>query len=59
MKEFIKNCKKKPNAYFGYAVSIPLDIPEEDMARMFAGKNGDESKFSWTMKKKKLVTMII
>ena len=26
VKDKIKECRKRPNAYFGYAVSIPLDV---------------------------------
>ena len=35
VKEFIRDVRKKPNAYFGYAVSIPLNIDEETVAKLF------------------------
>jgi hypothetical protein len=31
-KEYLANVNKKPNAYFGYAVSIPVNISEEELA---------------------------
>lgn len=27
-KEYLGDCRKKPNAYFGYAVSIPIPVTE-------------------------------
>lgn len=35
VKEFVRDVRKKPNAYFGYAVSIPLNIDEETVAKVF------------------------
>lgn len=31
LKEEIKKQRKRPNAYFGYAVAIPLNLPGEIM----------------------------
>jgi len=31
VKDLVKSAKKRPNAYFGYAVAIPLDLPAELM----------------------------
>ena len=34
-KDFIKDCRKRPNAYFGYAVGIPLNVKPETADRFF------------------------
>jgi len=31
LKEVVAECKKRPNAYFGYAVPIPLNLPADVM----------------------------
>mmetsp|Transcript_38558 Transcript_38558/g.60125 ORF Transcript_38558/g.60125 Transcript_38558/m.60125 type:complete len:89 (-) Transcript_38558:312-578(-) len=31
LKEQVEKCRKRPNAYFGYAVALPLDLPEDVM----------------------------
>mmetsp|Transcript_32237 Transcript_32237/g.42512 ORF Transcript_32237/g.42512 Transcript_32237/m.42512 type:complete len:197 (+) Transcript_32237:97-687(+) len=31
VKEKIAECRKRPQAYFGYAVSIPLDLPADEL----------------------------
>lgn len=35
-KQYLADCRKKPNAYFGYAVSIPINIDEAEIDRFVA-----------------------
>ena len=35
VKDKIKECRKRPNAYFGYAVSIPLDVEPSSADNFF------------------------
>lgn len=35
VKELIRTCRKRPQAYFGYAVSLPLDLPPDTLMPIF------------------------
>eukprot|EP01035_Chromulina_nebulosa_P017082 gene17082-22595_t len=37
----VKECKKRPNAYFGYAVGFPLDVNPDSADKFFTGLTYD------------------
>lgn len=34
-KELVSAARKAPNAYFGYAVSLPMDLPPDELMNIF------------------------
>mmetsp|Transcript_7626 Transcript_7626/g.11443 ORF Transcript_7626/g.11443 Transcript_7626/m.11443 type:complete len:178 (+) Transcript_7626:44-577(+) len=38
VKDLIKTCRKRPKAYFGYAVGLPLELPPDTIIPIFPEK---------------------